>query len=73
MLANQAKSSAIAHGARLPFGLSSEPTRRDITATMGGPLILKHCLTVAPAFENDDGVGVELAARGAKVIKAPQD
>ena len=70
MLANQAKSSAIAHGARLPFGLSSEPTRRDITATMGGPLIL---LTVAPAFENDDGVGVELAARGAKVIKAPQD
>jgi hypothetical protein len=46
VLANLGKSLAIAHGPRLPFGSSNEPKRRDITATTGGPLILKRHPTV---------------------------
>jgi hypothetical protein len=69
MLANQAKSLAIAFGVRLPFGSLKEPMWRDITATTGGLLILKRNGDTRIFVENDDDFYVDRAAQRAKVIK----
>jgi hypothetical protein len=73
VLANQAKSLAIAYGARLPFGLPNEPMRWDITATTGGPLILRRRLKVAPASCRMTMVFISIRTRGTKAIKPAQN
>jgi hypothetical protein len=62
VLANQAKSLAIAHGARLSFRLSSEPMRRDITVTTGGLL----------TPDSDQTADIAAGAVGARKSRAPQ-